>query len=97
MDFLFPGIYIVEAVPQAKNGRTVRSFLSVSRLRVMTLDLKDGSLELTTLDNRSGHPVSGVTVDFYSNTDSLLQSVTSGAGGKAREKEMTGQAIDRGW
>ena len=79
-----PGIYIVEAVPQAKNGRTVRSFLSVSRLRVMTLDLRDGSLELTTLDNRSGHPVSGVTVDFYSNTDSLLQSVTSGAGGKAR-------------
>ncbi len=78
-----PGVYIVEAVPQAKNGRTVRRFLSLSRLRVMTLDLGGGSMEVITLDNKSGHPVNGVTVDFYSNADSLLKSVTTGADGKA--------------
>ena len=78
-----PGVYVVEAVPQAKNGRTERRFLSVSRLRVLTLDLGGGSIEVITLDNKSGHPVSGVTVDFYANTDSLLKSITTGTDGKA--------------
>lgn len=78
-----PGVYVVEVVPQAKNGRKVRRFLSVSRLRVLTLDLEDGSIEVTTLDNCTGKPISEVTVDFYSDAGNLLKSVVTGADGKA--------------
>ena len=96
---LVPGVYIVEAVPQAKNGQTERRFLSVSRLRVMTLDLGDGAIEITTLDNKNGHPVSGVTVDIYSNTDKLLKSVTTGTDGKAlliwQEKSYVARYVAR--
>ena len=81
------GVYVVEVVPQAKNGRTSRCLLSVSRLRALTLDLGEGQIEVTTLDGRSGHAEGGVRVCFYSSSDEenrcLLKEVVTDEQGKA--------------
>lgn len=81
-----PGLYVVEVAPRGKNVRIVRGLLSVTRLRVLTLDLGDGRTEVLTLDGRSGHPVPQVTVDFYSGTDLTqarkLSTVVTGADGR---------------
>lgn len=81
------GVYVVEIVPQGKNGRTSRCFLPVSRLRALTLDLGGGQMEVTTLDGRSGHAEAGVRVCFYSSSDEenrrLLKEVVTDEQGKA--------------
>lgn len=81
------GVYVVEVVPQAKNGRTSRCLLPVSRLRALTLDLGEGQIEVTTLDGRSGHAEGGVRVYFYSSSDEenrrLLKEVVTDEQGKA--------------
>lgn len=81
------GVYIVEIVPQGKNGRTSRCFLPVSRLRALTLDLGGGQMEVTTLDGRSGHAEAGVRVCFYSSRNEesrrLLKEVVTDEQGKA--------------
>lgn len=61
-----PGVYVVEIMPQGKNGRKSRCLLPVSRLRALTLDLGGGQMEITTLDGQSGHAEAGVRVCFYS-------------------------------
>lgn len=81
------GVYVVEVVPQVKNGRTSRCLLPVSRLRALTLDLGEGQIEVTTLDGRSGHAEGGVRVCFYSSSDEenrrLLKEVVTDEQGKA--------------
>lgn len=81
------GVYVVEVVPQAKNGRTSRCLLPVSRLRALTLDLGEGQIEVTTLGGRSGHAEGGVCVCFYSSSDEenrrLLKEVVTDEQGKA--------------
>ena len=81
------GVYVVEVVPQAKNGRTSRCLLPVSRLRALTLDLGEGQIEVTTLDGRSGHAEAGVRVCFYSSRNEesrrLLKEVVTDEQGKA--------------
>lgn len=81
------GLYVVEVVPQAKNGRTSRCLLPVSRLRALTLDLGEGQIEVNTLDGRSGHAEGGVRVCFYSSSDEenrrLLKEVVTDEQGKA--------------
>ena len=81
------GVYVVEIVPQGKNGRTSRCFLPVSRLRALTLDLGGGEVEVTTLDGRSGHAEGGVHVCFYSSGHEenrhLLKEVVTDNRGKA--------------
>lgn len=81
------GVYVVEVVPQAKNGRTSRCLLPVSRLRALTLDLGEGQIEVTTLDGRSGHAEGGVRVCFYSSSDEencrLLKEVVTDEQGQA--------------
>lgn len=81
------GVYVVEIVPQGKNGRTSRCFLPVSCLRALTLDLGGGQMEMTTLDGRSGHAEAGVRVCFYSSRNEesrrLLKEVVTDEQGKA--------------
>lgn len=81
------GVYVVEIVPQGKNGRTSRCFLPVSCLRALTLDLGGGQMEVTTLDGRSGHAEAGVRVCFYSSRNEesrrLLKEVVTDEQGKA--------------
>ncbi len=82
-----PGVYVVEIVPQGKNGRTSRCFLSVSRLRALTLDLGGGQMEVTTLDGRSGHAEAGVSICVYSSENEenrrLLAEAVTDERGKA--------------
>lgn len=82
-----PGMYVVEVVPRARNGRTERRFLPVSRLRLRTLDLGNGQVEMTTLDGRTGHPVEGVTLSLYSSDNEenhkLLKEMKTDGTGKA--------------
>ena len=81
------GIYVVEVVPQSKNGRTSRCFLPVSCLRALTLDMGGGQVEVTTLDGLSGHAEAGVRVSFYSSDNEenrrLLKEVVTDERGKA--------------
>lgn len=81
-----PGLYVVEMLLKTENGHASRCFLSVSRLRILALDIGNGAVEITALDNRSGRPIAGVTVDFYTgrNKSSLkpLRSVVTAANGK---------------
>lgn len=82
-----PGVYVVEVMPQGKNGRKSRCLLPVSRLRALTLDLGGGQMEITTLDGRSGHAEAGVRVCFYSTKNEenrrLLKEVVTDDQGKA--------------
>lgn len=82
-----PGVYVVEIMPQGKNGRKSRCLLPVSRLRALTLDLGGGQMEITTLDGRSGHAEADVRVCFYSSNDEesrrLLKEVVTDGQGKA--------------
>lgn len=82
-----PGVYVVEIMPQGKNGRKSRCLLPVSRLRALTLDLGGGQMEITTLDGQSGHAEAGVRVCFYSTKNEenrrLLKEVVTDAQGKA--------------
>lgn len=82
-----PGVYIVEVMPQGKNGRKSRCLLPVSRLRALTLDLGGGQMEITTLDGRSGHAEADVRICFYSSNDEesrrLLKEVVTDDQGKA--------------
>lgn len=82
-----PGVYVVEIMPQGKNGRKSRCLLPVSRLRALTLDLGGGQMEITTLDGQSGHAEAGVRVCFYSTKNEenrrLLKEVVTDDQGKA--------------
>lgn len=82
-----PGVYVVEVMPQGKNGHKSRCLLPVSRLRALTLDLGGGQMEITTLDGRSGHAEADVRVCFYSSNDEksrrLLKEVVTDGQGKA--------------
>lgn len=82
-----PGVYVVEIMPQGKNGRKSRCLLPVSRLRALTLDLGGGQMEITTLDGQSGHAEADVRVCFYSSNDEenrrLLKEVVTDDQGKA--------------
>lgn len=84
-----PGIYVLEAAPQSGNGSVDRQFFALSRLRILKLELDSGTVEMTALDNKTGHPIAGVTIDFYTPEEEvtkrkLIKSVTTGKDGKAR-------------
>lgn len=82
-----PGVYILQIVPDAVTARTADQFLVSTRFKVLTLALPDNKMEVVTVDGRSGQPISGAKVSFYSTYNEenrkLLQDVTTDAGGKA--------------
>lgn len=60
------GIYILQIVPDAATARTAEHFLVSTRFKVLTLSLPDNKMEVVTVDSRSGQPISGAKVSFYS-------------------------------
>ena len=82
-----PGVYILQIVPDAVTARTADQFLVSTRFKVLTLALPDNKMEVVTVDGRSGQPISGAKVSFYSTYNEenrkLLQDVTTDTGGKA--------------
>lgn len=81
------GVYIVQVVPDAATARTDDEFLVSTRFKVLTLNLGDNRMEVTTLDARSGQPIADVRVSFYSSYDEknrkVMAEVLTDAGGKA--------------
>lgn len=81
------GVYIVQVIPDAGTTRTEDKFLVSTRFKVLTLNLRDGRTEVTTLDAFSGQPIGGAEVSFYSSYDEKdrkpMAEVVTDAGGKA--------------
>lgn len=92
--FRFPvpdevALYVVQAVPDDRqaNGSDRRP-LVVSRLMPLILSLSDNHVEVLTLDRKTGHPVPGVTLTFYSSAydytpGKQVAELTTGADGSA--------------
>lgn len=85
------GTYLVEVIPDTRATEKKQTrFLSVTRLKALSLDLPDGQTELLTLDSKTGHPVPGVKLDLYRRIDSDKQekitTVTTGEDGKVLVK-----------
>ena len=88
--FMIPqetGVYILQIVPDAGTTRTEDHFLVSTRFKVLTLNLGDGRMEVTTLDASSGQPIADAKVNFYSSYNEqnrkLLAELVTDAGGKA--------------
>lgn len=81
------GVYILQVVPDAGTTRTEDKFLVSTRFKVLTLNLGDGRMEITTLDASSGQPIADAKVSFYSSYNEenrkLLAELVTDAGGKA--------------
>lgn len=81
------GVYILQIVPDAGTTRTEAKFLVSTRFKVLTLNLGDGRMEVTTLDASSGQPIADAKVSFYSTYNEenrkLLAELVTDAGGKA--------------
>ncbi len=87
--FMIPretGVYILQIVPDTETARTDDKFLVSTRFKVLTLDLGDNRMEVATLDARSGQPIAGAKVSFYSSYDEknrkAMAEVLTDAGGK---------------
>ncbi|WP_300698302.1 alpha-2-macroglobulin family protein [Bacteroides sp.] len=81
------GVYILQIVPDVGTTPTEDKFLVSTRFKVLTLNLGDGRMEVTTLDASSGQPIADAKVSFYSSYNEenrkLLAELVTDAGGKA--------------
>lgn len=81
------GVYILQVIPDAQAAQAAQNFLVSTRFKVLTLALPQNKMEVVTVDSRSGHPIPGATVSFYSTYDEKnrkeVQSATTDARGKA--------------
>ncbi len=73
----FPGVYVVEAVPDrpTRNGKYSYSVLTVSRLAMLAIELPGQQVEVAVVDGRSGHPIAGASVTFYPESERSAGSV----------------------
>lgn len=92
--FCFPvpdevALYVVQAVPDDRRvDGSDRRPLVVSRLMPLTLSLPGNRVEVLALDRKTGHPVPGVTLAFYSSAydctpEKQVTELTTGADGSA--------------
>lgn len=81
------GVYILQILPDAGTTRTEDRFLVSTRFKVLTLNLGDGRMEVTTLDASTGQPIADAKVSFYSTYNEqnrkLLAELVTDASGKA--------------
>ena len=81
-----PGVYIVRLLSD-RNEPATETYLALTRLKVLTLNLGNGQTEFCVVDACSGHPVEGAVVNCYGygqgGKRELLAEVTTDAGGKA--------------
>ncbi len=76
------GVLILRVVADGKGHETDEAYLVTTRFKVLTLDLGNGSVEMTTLDARSGHPIGGAQITLYERNakQPLTTLVTDGDG-----------------
>lgn len=92
------GLYVVQIVPDAKNGKAVERWMSSSNLKALTCSLPDKQYEFVVLDAKNGHPVADatVTISRKKNTDLKL---TTDANGKIQipwQKEFYSFTVMKG-
>ncbi|MBQ7553569.1 MAG: alpha-2-macroglobulin [Bacteroidaceae bacterium] len=80
-----PGVYLLSVTPGGWSKQVCYRYLTVSRLKVLTLSLGDGNTEVVTLDRKTGQPIGGVEVTFFRGNGSnylLLDKITTGEDGR---------------
>lgn len=60
------GIYVVKAIPDGYPDKATYEVLHLSSLQVVSFPLPDNETEFYVVDRRSGHPVPGAELAFYS-------------------------------
>lgn len=81
-------LYVLQVMPDSKGSDGGdRHPIVVSRLLTLTLSLPDNRVEMLTLDRKTGHPVQGATLSFYSSSydvgkDKLVTELTTDADGR---------------
>ncbi len=61
-----PGIYVLQVVPDSKEGKSSENFIYLTRFKALTMTLPENNNEVVVLDARSGNPVADAEVIFYS-------------------------------
>lgn len=85
------GVFIV-GLTYADGSRGSYTYLRVTRLKVLSLPLRDGRTEMTAVDAATGQPVEGVRLTFYDNRrDAAITTLTTAADGKAVLPVQTGR------
>lgn len=79
------GWYMVSVTADNKSSTSKSQLLYVTKLFAITrLITPDKTTELVVVDNEMGHPVPGVTVNFYSNKNKFMESRVTDASGVVR-------------
>lgn len=82
-----PGIYVLQVIPDAKDGKTSANYINLTRLKVLTMSLPEGKKEVAVLDAQTGKPVADAEVIFYSTYSNQnkkeVARLTTDASGKA--------------
>ncbi|MBD9091838.1 MAG: alpha-2-macroglobulin [Bacteroides oleiciplenus] len=61
-----PGIYVLQIVPDAKEGKSSENLIYLTRFKVLTMALPGNNNEVVVLDAETGNPVADAEVIFYS-------------------------------
>ncbi|WP_321424819.1 alpha-2-macroglobulin family protein [uncultured Bacteroides sp.] len=61
------GIYLMDIIPDAKNGNVSTDIFYSSAFKVLTRNLSDNKTEIITLDAQSGQPIPEATVSLFVN------------------------------
>ncbi len=61
------GIYLLDIIPDAKNGNVSTNFFYSSAFKVLTRNFSDNKIEIITLDAQSGQPIPEATVSLFVN------------------------------
>ena len=61
------GIYLLDIIPDAKNGKASTNFFYSSAFKVLTRNFSDNKIEIITLDAQSGQPIPEATVSLFVN------------------------------
>jgi len=61
-----PGIYVLQVVPDSKEGKSSENFIYLTRFKALTMALPGNNNEVVVLDAKTGNPVADAEVVFYS-------------------------------
>ncbi|MEI3470225.1 MAG: hypothetical protein V8Q76_17085 [Bacteroides intestinalis] len=61
-----PGIYVLQIVPDSKEGKGSENFIYLTRFKALTMALPGNNNEVVVLDAKTGNPVANAEVIFYS-------------------------------
>lgn len=78
------GKYSVEIVPDSPSKTKDKQELCVSRLKALSINLPGNLCEVVVVDGKTGHLVSGATVNLYDQNDKWVKALQTDGEGKSR-------------